>query len=49
MSPSPGPGPRFSGPGLRDPGDPVPDADPCVELWGTPQILPLFVDLEIRF
>ena len=23
------PGPRFPGPGLRDPGDPVPDADPC--------------------
>ena len=30
MSSSPGPGPRFSGPGLWDPGDPVPDADPCL-------------------
>ena len=25
---SPGPRPRFPGPGLRDPGDPVPDTDP---------------------
>ena len=24
------PGPRFPGPGLRDPGNPVPDPDPCV-------------------
>ena len=28
MSPTPGLGPRFLRPGLRDPGDPVPDADP---------------------
>ena len=28
MRPGPGLGPRFPGPGLRDPGDPVPDADP---------------------
>ena len=27
--PSPGPHPKFAGPGLRDPGDPVADADPC--------------------
>ena len=26
------PGPRFPGPGLRDPGDPVSDADPCRKL-----------------
>ena len=25
------PGPRFPGPGLRDPGGPVPDADPCCQ------------------
>ena len=26
------PGPRFPGPGLRDPGDPVPDADLCSKI-----------------
>ena len=29
---SPGPGPRFPGPGLRDPWDPVPDADPWTKV-----------------
>ena len=29
---SPSPGPRFPGPGLRDPGDPVPDADPFLQM-----------------
>ena len=32
---NPGSGPRFSGPGLRDAGDPVPDADPCVTIMRT--------------
>ena len=30
MSPSPCPGSRFPGSGLRDPGDPVPGAHPCL-------------------
>ena len=32
MSPGSGPGPRLPGPGLWDPGNPVPDADPWHEL-----------------
>ena len=33
MSPGSGPGPRFPGPGLRDPRDPVPDADPWLQWY----------------
>ena len=32
MGPVSGPGPRFPGSGQRDPGDPVPDADPWLRV-----------------
>ena len=50
MSPGPSPGPWFPGPGLRDPGDPVPDADPCFRLrWGQKTKQKFFVNSELIF
>ena len=48
MSPGSGPGPRFPGSGLREPGDPVPDADPGLIPWAQVKVRNQVLSLGMR-